>query len=383
MATMPFGLLFLWLLGLLSLAILGGGLYLLWAWYVGLVVGTGYLVASLVMLVLTFTGRWLVLLFHPAGPDEPTAVRTGAVQRIGRPDGTELQVECYGPPDGPVLLFTHGNGTNSTAWYYAKRQLADRFRLMLWDLPGLGKSEGPKDRDHRLTKMAGDLEVLLQSAGDRPVVLVGHSIGGMIIQTFCRLFSHHLGTRVAGLVLLDTTYANPVKTTTFSGFFQAVQKPLLEPLLHLMIWLSPLVWLMNWLSYFNGSAHLASILTGFAGSETRGQLDFATRFTPLASPAVQARNTLAMLQFDETATLPTINVPVLVLVGHLDRITIPEASAYISEHVPQGQIVKLVPGGHMAILEQHERVTHLVGQFVAACTLPPNSREHAVNPVSN
>src|SRR4051794_22561959 len=174
MATMPFGLLFLWLLGLLSLAILGGGLYLLWAWYVGLVVGTGYLVASLVMLVLTFTGRWLVLLFHPAGPDEPTAARTGAVQRIGRPDGTELQVESYGPPDGPVLLFTHGNGTNSTAWYYAKRQLADRFRLLLWDLPGLGKSAGPTDRDHQLAKMAGDLEVLLQSAGDRPVVLVGH-----------------------------------------------------------------------------------------------------------------------------------------------------------------------------------------------------------------
>jgi hypothetical protein len=66
----------------------------------------------------------------------------------------------------------------------------------------------------------------------------------------------------------------------------------------------------------------------------------------------------------------------------LDRITIPEASAYIREHVPQGQIVKLVPGGHMAILEQHERVPHLVGQFAAACTLPPNSREHAVNPVS-
>ncbi len=41
----------------MSLAVLAGGVYLLWAWYVGVVVGTGYLVASLVMLVLTFTGR--------------------------------------------------------------------------------------------------------------------------------------------------------------------------------------------------------------------------------------------------------------------------------------------------------------------------------------
>jgi pimeloyl-ACP methyl ester carboxylesterase len=382
MATMPFGLLFLWLLGLLSLAMLGGGLYLLWAWYVGVVVGTGYLVASLAMLVLTFTGRWLVLLFHPSGPDEPTAARTGAAARIGRPDGTELQVEHYGPADSPVLLFTHGNGTNSTAWYYAKRQLADRFRLILWDLPGLGKSEGPRDNDYHLEKMAGDLEAVLQSAGDRPVVLVGHSIGGMIVQTFCRLFPHHLGTRVAGLVLLDTTYTNPVKTTTGRGFFRAVQKPLVEPLLYLMIWLSPLVWLMNWLSYFNGSAHLASILTGFAGSETRGQLDFATRFTPLASPAVQARNTLGMLQFDATAYLAAINVPVLVLVGHLDRVTIPEASTYISEQVPLGQLAKLAPGGHMALLEQHERVPHLIGEFAAKCIRSPDDGKPAVNSVA-
>jgi hypothetical protein len=85
MPTMPFGLLFLWLIWLMSLALLGGGFYLLWAWYVGVVIGTTYLVASLTMLVLSFTGRWLVLLFHPAGPDEPTATRTGAVQRPPRP----------------------------------------------------------------------------------------------------------------------------------------------------------------------------------------------------------------------------------------------------------------------------------------------------------
>src|SRR5687768_9948366 len=124
MLAMPFGVLFTWLLGLLSLALLGGGLYLLWAWYVGVVVGTAYLVAGGVMIVLTFTGRLIVLLFHPRGSDEPSAMRTGTVQRIARPDGTELQVECYGPAGGHPLIFLHGNGTNSTEWYYAKRHLA-------------------------------------------------------------------------------------------------------------------------------------------------------------------------------------------------------------------------------------------------------------------
>ena len=54
---------------------------------------------------------------------------------------------------------------------------------------------------------------------------------------------------------------------------RAVQRPLLEPLLHLTIWLSPIVWAMNWLSYLNGTAHLVTLFTGFAGDQTRGQLD--------------------------------------------------------------------------------------------------------------
>ncbi len=67
----PFPLLFTWLIGLMSLAVVGGGLYLLWAWYFGIVVGTGYLLLGLLMTLWSIAGRWIVLLFHPAGPDEP------------------------------------------------------------------------------------------------------------------------------------------------------------------------------------------------------------------------------------------------------------------------------------------------------------------------
>jgi pimeloyl-ACP methyl ester carboxylesterase len=372
MSFMPFSILLGWLTGLLSLVLIGGGLYLIWAWYVGAVIGTGYLVGGLLMLLWTFAGRQIVLLFHPPGADEPKTLRNGSAQRVSRPDGGELQVELYGPPDAPPIVMTHGWGTNSTEWYYAKRQLADRFRLIVWDLPGLGESRRPDDNDYRPEKLARDLEAVLALAGNRPAILLGHSIGGMITLTFCRLFPQELGRRVAGLVLVDTTYTNPVRTTTFSGFFRAVQKPLLEPLLHLSIWLSPIVWLMNWLSYLNGTAHITAMLTGFAGQETRGQLDFATRFTPMASPAVLARGGLAALKYDETATLGAIGVPVLVITGDLDRVTIPEANAHINEAVPMGHLLKLRPGGHMALLEQNERLAEAVAQFGVRCF----EREH-------
>src|SRR3981081_1605878 len=66
----PFPLLFTSLVGELSLAVAGGGLYLLWARYFGMVVGTGYIVAGLRMTGGSLSGRWIVLLFHPAGSDE-------------------------------------------------------------------------------------------------------------------------------------------------------------------------------------------------------------------------------------------------------------------------------------------------------------------------
>jgi pimeloyl-ACP methyl ester carboxylesterase len=354
--------------GLLSLALLGSGAYLIWLWYVGAVVGAGYLAAGCASVIWTFAGRWIVLtLWRRPGADEPDGTRTDAFETIRRPDGSELRVEFYGRPDGPTIVLTHGWGTTSTEWYYAKRALGERFRLIVWDLPGVGKSRGPKDGNYRLEKMADDLEAVVALAGERPVVLLGHSMGGMITQIFCRRRRDELGASVAGLILVNTTYTNPVLTTSFSRFCRAMQGPLLTPLLYLAIWLSPVMRLMNWLSYLNGSAHIQSALTGFTGHETRGQLDFTARYTPLYSPGVLARGALATFDFDETATLPTINVPTLVVAGHLDRVLVPEASVRIRDLIPTAQLEILRPAGHMGLLEQHARFNEVVAQFSTAC----------------
>ena len=170
-----------------------------------------------------------------AAADEPRDDRTGEVHRITRPDGSELRVECYGPADAPPIVMTHGWGCDSTEWFYPKKHLAGRFRLILWDEPGLGLSKKPDNNDYRLEKLAADLEAVLAFAGDRPAVLVGHSIGGMITLTFCKLFPESLGRRVAGLVLAHTSYTNPVRTTKMAALYTAIEKPVIIPLLHLTI----------------------------------------------------------------------------------------------------------------------------------------------------
>ena len=111
---------------------------------------------------------------------------------------------------------------------------------------------------------------MLAFAGGRPAVLVGHSIGGMITLTFCKVFPEALGRRVAGLVLAHTSYTNPVRTTQMAGLYTAIEKPVLIPLMYLTIATWPLVWLMNWMSYLNGSAHRSTHKASFVGARDAG-----------------------------------------------------------------------------------------------------------------
>ncbi|AFZ14046.1 alpha/beta hydrolase fold protein [Crinalium epipsammum PCC 9333] len=367
MVLMPLTFLMVWLAGLLSIGILGGGVYILYEWYEGDLVGYSYLLGGVALVLWSFGGRFIIpLLFHRPGNDEPSFMRTGSVQRIQRPDGSELHVEFYGPEDGQPIIFSHGWGPNSTVWYYAKKQLSDRFRVIVWDLPGLGKSKRPKNNDYSLEKYARDLEAVVSIAGDKPVILLGHSMGGMITLTFSRLFPELLGSRVAGLILVDTSYINPVKTCIFNGLVTALQKPVLEPILYLTIFLSPIFWAMTWLSYFNGSLYISVELSGFTGKETRGQLNFAALLSALGEPGVLARGTLAMFKLEETATLKNINVPVLVVTGKSDIAVVPETSARMQAEIPNAELVTLKPGGHMALMERNEQFSEAVSSFSSA-----------------
>lgn len=304
---------------------------------------------------------------EPEADEDPRSERTGEVHTIPRPDGSVIRVECYGPADAPPIIFTHGWGANSTEWFYQKLHLVDRFRLIVWDEPGLGLSKKPGNNDYRLENLASDLDAVLTFAGHRPALLVGHSIGGMITLTFCKAFPEALRSRVAGLVLAHTSYTNPVRTTQMAALYTALEKPVLIPLMYVTIALWPLFWLMTWMSYFNGSLERSTHKSSFSGNETRGQLEFVTNFSPLARPDILARGMLGMIAYDATDTLPRIDVPTLVFVGDEDTTTRPEAGEFIARNVPGARLVTLSPARHMGLLEHHERFDRVLSEFAASC----------------
>lgn len=334
------------------------------SWQFGANRETAYLLGGIALLLWSVGGGPVV---YPRllsrGGERPQPIR-GESLTVHRPDGTEIHVDLFGPPTGIPIVLTHGWSLDSREWYYAKTGLARQYRVIVWDLPGVRQSAKPADRNFSLEQMAHDLDAVVSAVNCQPVVLLGHSIGGMIGLTYCRLFPEKMGKRVRGLVVAQSTYTNPVKTTRFAGLMQALQKPLLEPLAHLMVWLAPVARLLNWMSYANGSLHRSTERSSFSGQESWGHLDFLTRLSVAADPAVVGRGFLAMFRYDATTVLPTISVPVLVLTANGDRSCLPEASTYMARTIPFAEQVTLGEGRHCAVFEFHQEFHSAVSEFV-------------------
>jgi hypothetical protein len=173
MPLMPFAMLWMWFRGLLALALLGGGIWLLYAWYdalprptppvqtdtdvtrasapapsfsnrvarrhPGLTWETAALGGGLFLVLVALGGGRLVYpLRWRAGGPEFVPPQAGTVQRLTRPDCTALHIESFGPPDALPIVLTHGWGVTSAQWDALRQHLGTRFRLVVWDLPGLG-----------------------------------------------------------------------------------------------------------------------------------------------------------------------------------------------------------------------------------------------------
>ena len=360
---------------LVSLALLALAGYLLWSWYDGYLIRdamgvlrrereTWRLWTGAGLLAWSFLGRSIMPLLLARPDKRRTRAERGQGEMVASPPGSSLYVETHGPAGAPRIIFTHGWGMDSTFWNYARQDLGDRFRLVLWDLPGLGRSKAPRGRAVSLSAFATDLAHLIETTGGRPVVLVGHSIGGMTIQTLLR--DHpQLRRRLAGVVLLNTTYTNPLKTMLMSGLLQALQRPLLEPIMKLTVALQPVAWASKWQSYLSGSAHLAQRL-GYGRFVTRSQLEHTTLLATRNPPAVLARGDLAMFHWEAAGAMARARVPILVIGGDLDIVTKLEASRVIAGESDMARLQVVDGVNHMGPMERADLYNQLIGDFALA-----------------
>ncbi len=99
---------------------------------------------------------------------------------------------------GPVIVLVHGLGSQAEHWLPVARRLAPRHRVVLVDLPGHGESAMPAP--FSLERATQALDRALARTGREPVVLVGHSLGGVVAAA--EACEHP--SRVRALVLIET-----------------------------------------------------------------------------------------------------------------------------------------------------------------------------------
>lgn len=371
MHVMPLSFLLGTFAGIASVALLAGGVYLVWAFLAGVLTQPGWLAAGICLLLWSLAGRYLVLALYPRGEDDPGPLRQAAGKKIQAPDGSILHVEFDGPQDRPVIVLTHGWSLDSTAWHSVRKALAARYRLVLWDLPGLGRSRQPTDGRYSMARLAEDLRRVIDEAGGGEVTLVGHSIGGMMILTLCRLHPDLLARRVRGIVLLDTSHLSPLKAETGGALLRVLRWPLLEPLLLLGIALWPLFWLLNAQSYMNGFSHLVNRVTSFSARVTRGQLEHAARYSLKGKPSVLSKGLRALLRWDESKTPARIAVPARVINGDADRLFNRESGMQLCELIRGADFVAISPAGHNGPLEEGAQYAEAISAFVDKTTVLP------------
>jgi len=376
------------LLSIVSWAILAAAAYLLWSWnqgdYVRDVNGVIHhirhdwrLWTGLALFVWSFGGgNLLVRPFLARGGDRLKPER-GQGGLIDGADGARLYVETHGPEDAPCIVLTHGWGLDSTIWVQAKRHLGHSFRLVLWDLPGMGRSK-PGRGGISLEAFAENLKRVMAHTGRDRVVLVGHSIGGMTIETLARDHANFFNRAVVGAVLLNTTYTDPLKTMVLSGLMRAL-RPLIVLSAHLTVWLGPLAQLSAWQSYLNGSAHIANRL-GFARRVTHGQLDYTALLATRNSQAAQARGNLAMFHWDATGALVRVETPILVLAGDSDIVTKAEAGRTLVSQARQAVLDVVTDANHMGFTERADVYNPAIEAFARRVLAAPGDQAAPLRP---
>lgn len=256
-------------------------------------------------------------------------------------NGIEIHYEQHG--NGPDLVMIMGLGAHSGAWALNVPQLAERYRVTVFDNRGCGRTSAP-DEPYSMGGMAEDTAALMDAIGMDRAHIVGASMGGMIAQEFA---INHPG-RVNRLVIACSRMIASELRRKVSMAQRA-------------LWASDL------------PRDVVSAIQ-MPWSSTPGILQDES--LPLAALALQAKDPYpiakhaylrqldATLAHDTVARLGRITAPTLVLVGAEDILTPPHESVALAARIPGSELRILPRGGHGFTGEYAPQFNRAVVEFL-------------------
>jgi pimeloyl-ACP methyl ester carboxylesterase len=259
-------------------------------------------------------------------------------------------VEFDGVPGAALtVVFSHGFTARLAEWELQRAALRTRARLVLWDQRGHGRSGWTPLTRATIDRTSRDLgQVLDAVAPTGPVVLAGHSMGGMSILALARQRPELFGDRVVGAFLLATSAGGLVDTGPLGFAVKLLRRLRLLPLyLRLLQLVAPLLERFRRRGTAVGRRAVRRLLFGLDDADpasvrlVQGLLEE----TPL--PVTMAFYA-TFLEHDETAALEVLRrVPVTVVAATHDRRPPAAHGRRIAETIGAGADLVVVPGaGH-------------------------------------
>jgi pimeloyl-ACP methyl ester carboxylesterase len=270
-------------------------------------------------------------------------------------DGGEIHVVDLG--QGRPFLLLHGVTNSTLVWHYQLRDLVDAgYRVVAMDVRGHGRSRAGSD-GHTLAAMATDVHAVVQALDLHQAIVVGHSMGGMIL---LQMLADHPEAMAGGAVTAIALVATSASPVLGSGVPAAAAG------------------LVRVLTPAAGQGHVRA--TAGRGDPGERPGDLATMYCRLAfgvhplpthvellramtsavpGPVV-GELLQTLLNLDVRRVLPSITVPALVVVGTRDLLTPPWHARYLARHIPVTDLHVLPGCGHMVMLERRAELAQLL-----------------------
>jgi pimeloyl-ACP methyl ester carboxylesterase len=265
----------------------------------------------------------------------------------------------------PTLLFTHGFCLPQDSWHYQRAEFSATHRMVFWDQRGHGRSDRPprdeegKGRDKPVTieQLGEDLySVLEATCPEGPVILMGHSLGGMTLMALAAQHPELFGDRIVGAALISTS----------AGRFEDVAFGLPRPSAKLLHRTTPAM--LELLARQTGLVERGRALGGDLGLVLTRRYAFGSEV-----PESVVRFTQDLIQsvpidviadfypvfgkLDYSETIPVFDrVPTLVLSGANDLILPVAHSEALADAIPSADYVVIPGAGHVVILEDPDAV---------------------------
>ncbi|MFE7632600.1 alpha/beta fold hydrolase [Kitasatospora sp. NPDC057518] len=317
----------------------------------------------------------------------------GRPRTVAAPDGTELYVELDGTgwsgPDGGTgaepltVVFCHGYCLNQDSWHFQRAALREGLRLVFWDQRSHGRSERSRSylagEPAGIDQLGGDLKAVVDAvAPTGPLVLVGHSMGGMTVMALADQHPELFRERVAGVALIGT----------LAGDWNEVSLGLPKAGAKLFKKVAPGVvkLLGRQVDLVEATRRLGSDVAAvfyrrfsFGGRDVDpGVVRFAEQLLDATPIDVVAEFYPVFGAHEKYGALDALRgLPALVLAGTKDLLTPSTHSEAMAERLPGAELVLAEGAGHLVMLECPELVDHELARllrraagFAGAAPLP-------------